>query len=120
MKPTAESRQPKICLHVCCKNGLRQGDVLLLLLFKSALECAIRKVQADQEGLKLVGTHHLLFYNNPNVLGASMLIINENTQASIFISNEISLELNDKKTKYMVMSPRPACSAKSQHVRVQR
>ena len=33
-----------------------------------------------------------------------MLTINENTEASIFISNDIGLELNDKKTKYVVMS----------------
>jgi hypothetical protein len=28
----------------------------------------------------------------------------ENTEALVFISNEIHLELNDKKTKYIVMS----------------
>ena len=28
----------------------------------------------------------------------------ENTEASVFVSNEVGLELNDKKTKYMVMS----------------
>jgi len=39
-----------------------------------------------------------------NVLGGSICTIKENTDASVFISNEIGLELNDKKTKYMVMS----------------
>ena len=39
-----------------------------------------------------------------NVLGVSMCTIKENTETSVFISNEIGLELNDKKTKYMVMS----------------
>jgi len=56
----------KICLHVSCKNGLKQGDVLLPLLFNFALECTIRK--ADQEGFKLIGTHQLVFYNDFNVL----------------------------------------------------
>ena len=56
------------------------------------------------EGLELIGTHQLLFYNDLNVLGASIHTIKENTEASVFVSNEIGLELNDKKTKYMVMS----------------
>ena len=55
--------------------------------------------------MKLIGTHQLIFENDDlNVLGASIHTIKENTEASVFISNEIGLELNDKKTKYMVMS----------------
>jgi len=37
-------------------------------------------------------------------LGASICTIQENTEASVFVSNEICLELNDNKTKYVVMS----------------
>ena len=55
--------------------------------------------------MKLNGTHQLLFYNDHlHVLDASILTIKENTEASVFISNETGLELNDEKTKYMVMS----------------
>ena len=105
MKPIAESRQAKKSLQVSCKNVLKQGDVLLPLLFNFALECASGRVQAEQEGLKLFGTHQLLFYNDDlNVLGASICTVKENTEASVFVSNEIGLELNNKKTKYMVVS----------------
>jgi len=62
-------------------NGLKQGDALSPLLFNFALEYDIRRVQVNQDGLKLNGTHQLLVYvNGVNLYGGSMHTIKKNTE----------------------------------------
>jgi len=87
------------------RNGLKQGDALSPLLFNFALEYAIRRVQVNQDGLKLNGTHQLLVNaDDVNIMAEGMHTIKENAEALIVDIKEIGLEVNVDKTKYMVMS----------------
>ena len=55
------------------RNGLKQGDALTPMLFNLAFEYAIRRVQVNQDGLKLNGTHQLLAYvDEVNILGGGI------------------------------------------------
>ena len=63
------------------RNGLKQGDDLKPIVFNFALEYAIRRVQVNQVGLKLNGTHQLLAYaDDVNILGGSIHTLKENAE----------------------------------------
>ena len=77
------------------------------MLFNFAVEWAIRKVQVNQDGLKLNGTHQLLAYaddDDVNILGCSIRAVKENAETLVVVAKETGLEVNADKTKYVVMS----------------
>jgi hypothetical protein len=69
---------------------LKQGDALTPLLFNFAVAYAIRRVQVNQDGLKLNGTHHFLVYaDDVNLLGRNVLTVKKNTEDLVAASKEI-------------------------------
>jgi hypothetical protein len=80
-------------------------DALSPLLFKFALEYAIRKVHESHVELKFNGTHQLLFYaDDVNLQGDNIDPIKKSTETLIDASNEVGLEVNAETTKCMLLA----------------
>ena len=74
------------------RNVLKQGDALSPMLFNFALEYAIRRLQVNQDGLKLNGTHQLLAYaDDVNKLRGSIHTLQENAETLVAAIREIKI-----------------------------
>jgi len=66
------------------QNGLKKRRCFVIIIFNFTLECAIRNVQENKEGLKLNGKHQNLVYDDDdddddddvNTLGENIYTIN--------------------------------------------
>jgi hypothetical protein len=94
----------RLCDGFPMQSGSKQGDALSPQLFNCALEYAIRKVQENQVGLKLNGTHLLAYADVVNLLGDNIGTVLKNTHNLIDASEEVGLEVNVEETKYMLAS----------------
>jgi len=76
-----------LCDMIPIRKGLKQGDALSPLLFNFALGYAIRRVQLNQDGLKLNGTHQVLVYaDDVNIWGGSVHALKEKAKAFLVAS----------------------------------
>jgi hypothetical protein len=74
------------------------------LSFSFSSEYAITKFQ-DQVGLKLNWTHQLLVCaDDANLLGHTLDTTKKIAETLIEASNEVGLEVNAEKTKYMLLT----------------
>jgi hypothetical protein len=63
------------------------------------------KVQENQVGLKLNGTHQFLAYaDDVNLLGDDIDTIKKNTETLIDASKGVGVEINIETTKYMLLA----------------
>jgi hypothetical protein len=77
-----------------------------------------QKVEDNEAGLELYGTHHLLVYaDNVNLLDDNVNTKKENSETLLKTSRDIRLEITVAKTKYMVMS-RHSNSEQNQNIRI--
>jgi hypothetical protein len=86
------------------RNGLKQVDALLPLIFNFAVEYTIRKFQELKEGLDL--NQHISCWSKLMVLiyWVKTNITKKSTEALLGGSKEVCLEVNAEKTKCMFMS----------------
>jgi hypothetical protein len=82
-----------------------KGYALSPSLFKFVLEYDIRRVEANQENLKLNVTHQLSVYDdNVYISGGSVHTVKKIAKVLVVATKEICIEVNAEKTTYVIMS----------------
>jgi hypothetical protein len=95
------------------ENCLKQGNASSSLLSNFVFVHAIRKVEENQVGLKLDGSHgHLAYADDSNLLEDSTVNVKINAETLIDASKAVGLEINTEKVKvkYVLLSQ---CRSKS-------
>jgi hypothetical protein len=70
-------------------NGLKKGGLLLPLLFNFALECGMRRVQINQNALKLNGKNQFLVHaDDVNMLSGSVRTVKKHREALLVGSKD--------------------------------
>jgi hypothetical protein len=83
--------------------GLRKGDSLSTLLFNQCMEKIIRNVRINPGGTVYNRTRQYLAYaDNVVILGRSEKCIKKTLEEMAAVTQQIGLQTNDTKTKYMV------------------
>jgi hypothetical protein len=88
------------CVYVILRHVLDNSfrviiGIVFALLFNFALECAIKRVQENQERLKLNDTHPFLSYaDDVNIVVENIDTMHKNTHAPLDGSKEAGLEVN--------------------------
>jgi hypothetical protein len=91
-----------LSVAVSFSNGLEKGDALSPLLLNLSLEYVIRKVQENEDGMKLNEIYQLLIYaNDINTFGEDINFIQKKTEALVEASNKIGLKVKAEKTQYV-------------------
>ena len=74
--------------------------ILSPVLFNYALEYAIRRIQVNQDGMKLNGTRQLLVYaDDVNILGWRIPTVKKKAEALVVARKETGLEVSADKNK---------------------
>jgi hypothetical protein len=71
------------------------------LLFSLALEYAIKKVQENDKGLEMNGTHQALVYaDDVNTLNENITTIKKDNEALSEVTRKVGLAVNTENIKY--------------------
>jgi hypothetical protein len=82
--------------------GLRQGDSLSTLLFNLCTEKIIRNVRINPGGTIYNRTRQCLAYADDVVIMGRSGYIKKTLEEMVAITQQIGLQMNDTKTKYML------------------
>ena len=81
------------------------GAAFIILTILKSKDFIIKRVQVNQDGLKLNDTQQLLAYaDDVNILVGSVHTVKENAEALVAATKDTGLEINANKTKYMTVS----------------